>query len=298
MAKRGGRGKPSQARLEQLGKQFEGIMRADLKGAFSTFAKGVDYDILAKAVYSGDWREVFQTLPLGELDDAMRDGMQAAGHALVKAGGIAAEQLLHEIDLPEGGEEMADALKPTIDNDNVLGYVGTRTGDLIQNVTEDLQTNVQNAVAVGMTNNLSPRQVAGLIRDNLPLNNRQQRSFEKYRDGLAATELPKGRQAELCERYRDALTDERATTIARTETQMAIAAGQRASWNEAQRQGLIGYNSQKRWVTEVDPCAICKPMNGVMVGVNEMFTLPNGASVYSAPGHVNCRCSCALQPET
>ena len=42
-------------------------MRADLKGAFATFAKDVDYDEMADAVYSGDYRRVFQTLPMDTL---------------------------------------------------------------------------------------------------------------------------------------------------------------------------------------------------------------------------------------
>lgn len=295
--KRGGRGKPSAPRLERLGRQFEGIMRADLKGAFSTFAKGVDYDAMADAVYSGDYRRVFATLPMDELPRLLTDGMQGAGQALVRANAVETDNLATML-LPEGGRGPDQSLLPTIDNDRVLDYVGTRTGELIQNVTADLQTHVQNAVAVGMTNYLSPRQVAGLIRDGLPLNNRQQGALNKYTAGLAATNLPKKRQIELTERYRNALTDQRATTIARTETQYAVNFGQTASWDEAQRQGLIGYRSLVEWVTEQDPCEkICRPMAGVRRLINEPFTLPNGAVLMHPPAHVACRCQCRLLAE-
>lgn len=312
-------------------------MRADLKGAFATFAKDVNYDEMADAVYSGDYRRVFQTLPMDTLRDTLQKGLNSAGRALLEANAIEADDLERKLptaltatapelarqlpqprpagggrgkppsgdtgfatmDLPPGGKGPDTRLLPTIDNDRVLGYVGTRTGELIQNVTADLQTNVQNAVAVGMTNNLSPRQVAGLIRDNLPLNVRQQGALDKYKAGLAETNLSKKRQRELSERYREALVDERATTIARTETQYAINQGMAASWQEAQRQGLIGYNSMKRWQCEAEPCAkICEPMSGRRVRINDLFELPNSTTVYTAPAHVRCRCSVVLEPDT
>lgn len=321
-------------------------MRADLKGAFATFAKGVDYDAMADAVYSGDYRQVFETIDLSTLEDALSQGFTSLGGALQQANRVEASSLTRQLaaknpdvaqaaeraaeraqamvpveppaqrgggggrrppppggfatmDLPEGGIGPDNSLLPTIDNDRVLEYVGTRTGELIQNVTADLQTHVQNAVAVGMTNNLSPRQIAGLIRDGLPLNNRQQGSLNKYVAGLAETNLSVKRKAELTERYRNALVDERATTIARTETQYAINRGMRESWDLAQRQGLIGFNSMKRWQVEADPCErICRPMANVRVRINDSFTLPNGATVDTPPGHVNCRCSAVLEPDS
>lgn len=344
--KRGGRGKPSGPLLEKLGRQFEGVMRADLKGAFATFAKGVDYDAMADAVYSGDYRRVFETIDVNDLRDALEKGLTRLGDVLLEANRIETGSLTRQLaatnpdvaqaadraaeraqamvpveptarggsgggrrppppggfatmDLPGGGIGPDPSLLPTIDNDRVLGYVGTRTGELIQNVTADLQTNVQNAVAVGMTNNLSPRQVAGLIRDGLPLNNRQQGALNKYVAGLGETNLSAKRKTELTERYRNALVDTRATTIARTESQYAINYGQAVSWNEAQRQGLIGYRSLVEWVTEQEPCEkICRPMSGVRRLINEPFTLPNGVVVMHPPGHVNCRCGCRLISET
>lgn len=365
--KRGGRGKPSAPLLERLGRQFEGVMRADLKGFFATWASRADYDRVADAVYSGDWRQVFATMPLDDIAPLLEQAMGSAGEALLRAAHIEAQNLSDSIaearraqgdeprrlpapgggsppggappgataappgdepppkpgpparlrrdtrtpvteiegerfgtmDLPEGGKDMHPLLRADIMNPRAAAYVRVRTGELIQNVTDDLQFNVQNAVAHGLANHLSPRQIAGLIRDNLPLNNRQQGALDKYKAALAQTKMSKKRQAALTERMRNVLTDERATTIARTETQYAINRGMAESWNEAQRQGLIGYNSLKRWQCEAEPCEkICAPMAGVKVRINDQFVLPNGATVYTAPAHVNCRCAAVLEPDT
>ena len=293
-ARRGGRGKPTQQALETLGNQFQGVMRADLKGAFVTFGRKVDYDAVADAVYSGDWRKVFEALPMDDLGPALTDGMAGAGRAMSQASKVAASTLA-DITLPSGGRAKPSTLSVGVDNDRVYTYVGLRTGELIQNVTQDLRTNVANAVLVGSANKLSPRETATLIRNGLPLNNRQQASLANYQAGLAQTNLSASRQADLTDRMRDALADERATTIARTEAQYAIQAGQRAVWDEALDQGLIGGNSMKQWVVEAEPCERCQDLAGVQVAVNEPFE-QGGDSVDGPPLHVNCRCQVFLIP--
>lgn len=294
--KRGGRGKPTRRALEILGNKFEGVMRADLKGAFSTFAQRVDYDRVTEAVYSGNWQTVYATMPLDDFAPLFTDGMNGAGRAMVQASEVEGDKFA-TFELPQGGRPRPDSLSVGIDNFRVQNYIGTRTGELIQNVTEDLQANVQQAVAVGVRDRLSPRQVAGLIRDGLPLNVQQQRSFEKYKAGLAQTNLSAKRQGELSERMRNALADTRATTIARTESQYAIQAGQRATWDEALSQGLLDGDAKKRWQTEADPCRWCAQMQGVTVGINEPFIYPaNGLEIDGPPAHVNCRCGCMALP--
>jgi hypothetical protein len=295
--RRGGRGKPTRRALEILGNKFEGVMRADLKGAFSTFAERVDYDRVADAVYSGDYTRVLSVMPLDDYAPIMETGMAGAGKAMVQASEVEGDKFA-TFELPQGGRPQPDSLKMTVENPKVQNYIGIRTGELIQNVTADLQTNVQQAVATGMRDRLSPRQVAGLIRDGLPLNVRQQRSLEKYKAGLAETDLSAKKQAQLTERMRNALADERATTIARTEAQYAIQSGQRASWDEALSQGLITNASKKKWVTEASPCQYCAMLNGVTVRVNEPFVFPsNDQEIDGPPGHPRCRCSCSLIPE-
>lgn len=293
--KRGGRGRPTRRALEVLGSRFEGVMRADLKGAFSTFAQRVDYDRVTEAVYSGNWQTVYATMPLDDFAPLFTEGMDGAGRAMVQASEVEGDKFAN-FELPQGGRPRPDSLSVGIENFKVQNYIGTRTGELIQNVTQDLQANVQQAVAVGVRDRLSPRQVAGLIRDGLPLNVRQQKTLENYKAGLAQTNLSAKRQGELAERMREALADSRATTIARTEAQYALTAGSHASWSNAIEMGLIGRGSLRVWQTEADPCDLCRSLNGQKARMGEPFVSKDGREVMSVPGHPNCRCIESIIP--
>lgn len=76
----------------------------------------------------------------------------------------------------------------------------------------------------------------------------------------------------------------RAELIARTESVNAYQAGQHAF---AVQTGA----TTKTWeAKQVGACKICAPMDNVTIGINELFTLPNGKQVTFPTAHVKCRC--------
>lgn len=81
--------------------------------------------------------------------------------------------------------------------------------------------------------------------------------------------------------------ERRATQIAVTEITRIYAEGNLAAWRST---NMIG---EKRWNTAVDElvCPICRPLNGIVVPIDEGFT-PEGAGLgpTAPPAHVNCRC--------
>jgi SPP1 gp7 family putative phage head morphogenesis protein len=83
----------------------------------------------------------------------------------------------------------------------------------------------------------------------------------------------------LAENY--AFSDERAETIARTETAYADVAGNLNAYRES------GQVSNKRWLTAPDCCDECLELDGEVVGLEEDFPNDGGDG---PPLHPNCRC--------
>lgn len=85
--------------------------------------------------------------------------------------------------------------------------------------------------------------------------------------------------AELADNY--AFSDERAETIARTETAFADVQGNLNAYRES------GQVESKRWLTAPDCCDECLELDGVVVGLDEDFPDDGGDG---PPLHPNCRC--------
>lgn len=80
-----------------------------------------------------------------------------------------------------------------------------------------------------------------------------------------------------------AFSDERAETIARTETARADVQGNLEGYRAAGVQ-------QKRWLTAPSCCDLCQEMNDQTVGIDDSFDDPEGGAADDAPLHPNCRC--------
>lgn len=78
-----------------------------------------------------------------------------------------------------------------------------------------------------------------------------------------------------------AFSDERAETVARTETAFADVAGNLNAYQES------GQVDSKRWLTAPDCCDLCEELDGEVVGLEEDFPNDGGDG---PPLHPNCRC--------
>lgn len=167
-------------------------------------------------------------------------------------------------------------------NDAISEYVSTRTGALIRGVTEDMQVVVQDSVRVGLASGQNPQQIADAIMDGVGLDPVRARAVASY----AGPDKPA---------FAETMTDTRAMLIARTEVSFAVNHGQVATWQAAVDDGMLGADSKKVWITDPNPCLkICEPMDGVEVGLEETFILPDGVEVIAPPAHPNCRCQTGI----
>lgn len=119
---------------------------------------------------------------------------------------------------------------------------------------------------------------------------------EEIRDLVEASFEEQFDIGELASQIADLLgSDERADTIARTESMKAANEGQRQLWEQAQEEGLLGKNAKQEWIVGDDEklCPICQDMDGEQVGLDEDFNV-DGEDLDGPPAHPNCRCTVAL----
>lgn len=89
----------------------------------------------------------------------------------------------------------------------------------------------------------------------------------------------------------DANRVSRADLTGDTETMSAFNMGRVFVIDEAIRDGLVPPSVKKVWVTAEDErtCQICRPMDGVKVGMREYFPVGEGSLMFP-PAHPRCRC--------
>ena len=215
-----------------------------------------------------------------------------------------------------------------VDQNSVLAARNFRN-NLITQVTSDTASSIQIAVADGIARGKSPEYIAQRIRMVLTLSPRQAQALINYANGLEARqasmlarEVNAGVEDEVRERwaadkpitqtqlatlvsdYSLRLLDQRATTIARTETLRAANLGAELSMRQAQDEGLFGELELRRfWLDTND--AKTRPehkevprLNPQGVALDEPFVYPGGRTI-ARPGDpnaeasmtINCRCT-------
>ncbi len=186
-----------------------------------------------------------------------------------------------------------------ITDPRAIAYAEDRVGQLIKQVTEEVQQTVRDVVARAFREGRTVDQIAAELRNSIGLHDRWARAVENFErrqfEQLSKTmpyETAMKKAAELAEKYRARLIRKRAMTIARTETGQAAMYGRYLSWLQAADSGLIDpYTTGKRWFA-TRPCDRCKLLNGETVGMLETFS--NGKM--GPLDHPNCKCTMVLIP--
>lgn len=144
--------------------------------------------------------------------------------------------------------------------------VGKRTAAQIMRVVREAAEN-------GWTEAKLVRELKAMV----PLDPRRQAALTNYRRKLKADGVPPARAKQMVDRYSKKLREDRARTIATTETT-------RIESEEIAEQ-VKGTSLKRRWVAKKDACPLCKSLNGM----ERMFGAPYGM-IEQPPAHPNCRC--------
>lgn len=278
-------------RLSKLSKQMSKAVQMDIFHGLKTFRKKVSAESMMEAFKTGSYGHVLQFIPWEDLPKALSKVLGG----LDKTWNQSAEFSKEHLPAPMRKDLRFDTSNPFLKR-----FIDQRTGALIFDVQKNTQEIVQRAVQRSFTQALSPRRVAEQIRDSIGLDPRREQALANYQNGLYAKgEQTETRIDELVNQYGERLLDQRAMTIARTETRMATNQGQLSVWQQAANQGLIdGKKAGKTWIVDGNPCDICEPMDGVTVPLDGFWTLDDG-TVAEVPtdSHPNCFCGMELDFE-
>jgi hypothetical protein len=227
------------------------------------------------------------------------------------------------------GRASEAALGPRIDisfqvvNPYTLPWVRVRTAELVTLVTDDVKDNIRLILADkfrrGQTVAQAGRAIRAALRPDellaqteadaqwsVGLTGRQVQAVLNYRetlyDGQQFTngEIDAATVEARADRYAAKLLRQRATMIARTETQKAAAAAQRDLWSDAVKQGFIDpQTARQTWIVTPDDklCPVCEAipiLNPDGVPLGEPFDSDVGPVDGPGDPHPNCRCAVGL----
>lgn len=275
-------------KISSLAKMATPKAAVNLVDGIKLFKRKIKLTDLVESIEAGDPGKIIRSIPFESLPDDFKgfksDITQTFGNAVMLT--------IPSLPAPKDNRMRFDANNPRIDR-----YINTRTGNLIQDITDETHDLVRTAVTRTFTQGKTPRDVAMEIKDSIGLHDRYAKALANYNANLREQKVNPDRAALLSEKYEDRLLYSRAMTIARTETRMATNNGQLAVWNQAANSGLIRkVTARKVWVTDGDPCPICEPMDGESVPIDGVWMLDDG-TICEVPtdSHPNCYCGMELE---
>ncbi len=199
-------------------------------------------------------------------------------------------------------KSMQIATSFTATDPRAIAWAQQRAGARILGITQESQKAVAETIARGLQGKLNREEVIDGVTRVVGLDSRQAKALGTFYEKNLNVLLEQGLTYEnaaraakkLGEKYRDRLIKQRATRIARTETNAAANAGRMLSWAEADLQGLLPTGSEKRWKTSQDErnCPTCKPMHNETVPWEDAFSTGD----IMPPVHVNCLCTAVIVP--
>jgi len=204
-----------------------------------------------------------------------------------------------------GGAEIADRRLPSgtmrfdLTNPAAVRAVDTHVAQLVQEITDESRTAIQDLVRESLQGSYDVHQLARQVRGSIGLTSRYAVAVERYRANLVEQGMAEGKAADRAQSYADRLLRARAESIARTEVIRATSAGQQAVWGDAQAEGLLPVDAQRIWIVTPDDrlCEICAAMEGQVVGLNEPFQSDDVGAVDYPPAHPACRCAVGIAPQ-
>jgi hypothetical protein len=181
-----------------------------------------------------------------------------------------------------------------------VNYAAQRAGALIRDVQQQVRDTVNGLVTDALQGDYTYATLADQIERVIPLTSRQAQTVENVYGKTFERLVAAGKSPLKAEVLARAAADKaaaqalarRAEGIARTELMTASNAGRFSGFSAGVGSGLDSDQSRKEWITGGDPCPDCDPLDGEIVGWDELFSI----GMQTPPVHPNCRCVVAFLP--
>lgn len=269
---------------EQLIAALRGFLNAEepvvirwLQSIWGDQQDAVSYSDLAAAILEGalsldflaQWQMDYSTMITEKLVPKWRDAMDEAAKAHVKDEAFT-----------------FDNASPAIEN--WIEEHGTQ-------LAVDLSTEQHNAMKAvidqAAKGSYSVDELSRVMRPMIGLTSQQATSAQRYYDTLREEGLSDDKAQKKVAQYAAQAHRQRALTIARTELADAFNYGADQSVRQAQTQGYMPPQMEKKWMAAEDEreCVVCGDLDGVTVPMDAQF--PGGFEHPTA--HPLCRCAVA-----
>lgn len=256
-----------------------------------------------------------QPAAIARIKDLLAQGALATLHTdPVFAGSFAeVQEKLHatlgNVIVQAGAAELAGMkaqIKFDLENPYATAYAQTQVATLVTRIDDETRKVIRGLVARGFeqgkdengkTRNLTPAQVARVIKPHIGLNAPQSLALENRRNSLIDAGLSGAELDAAVGVYREKLLRDRSKLIARTEVLTAQNKGAGAAWATAQDAGLLMPETVRVWIsssTSPRTCPACLRMHGKQAPVGGFFDSPDFGQVSEPPLHPACRCSLGL----
>lgn len=274
-------------KLIALSNEMSKAATVNLLRGIKTFKKKVSQEKVFEAWKTRDYSKIHRIIPWDDLPPHLAPLAKELGKSYNRATAFTIQGLPPPI---------SKALRFDTKNPNIADFINRRTGELIYGIHHDTQIVVQQAVQRSLDKALTPKQVAGQIKNAIGLYPKQEQALANFRSKMESSSVPEERIDSLVDSYADRLLNQRCMTIARTEIRQVNNQGQLSVWKEAANQDLIKRGAAtKIWVVDGNPCEICEPMDGQEVPLDGFWVLDDG-TVCETPSdaHPNCFCDMEL----
>jgi hypothetical protein len=167
-------------------------------------------------------------------------------------------------------------------------FIRERAASLVVQVSRDQRQAIRDAIQTRYTRERRPETLVRDLRNTVGLDPRRARALRTFEDKLRESGA-KNVSAQV-DRYREKLLQNRAETIARTESVAVENQARMEAWDIAMDAGELPADAEQEWVSTGEACPRCQELDGVRVPVGEAF--PSSLGPALPPLHPNCYCTC------
>ncbi|MCC6808705.1 MAG: hypothetical protein IT381_14870 [Deltaproteobacteria bacterium] len=198
--------------------------------------------------------------------------------------------------LMERGEAMRAERKPGKTN-RFTGvphsdeFIRRQAASLVVRVSRDQRQAIRESLLARYSKERRPETLVRDLKQTIGLDPRRAKALRNFEDQLRASGSKN--VVTQVERYRKELLQNRAETIARTESAVVEGQAKFEAWNIAVDEGAVPVDAEMEWVSSADACGACAFLDGERVPVGDAF--PSSIGPALPPLHPNCGCTLVLR---
>jgi len=256
-------------------------LQVPLRNALVSLRGAISMSALERAILSGDRKRVIEISQVNKVGSIVGDFGEPLAEAVQEGGRLAMADLRRTVTALDMGSP------------RIKGWLRDHGAELVKQVNGTSRDAVRAILREGYRLGRHPRYMAQDIRSVVGLTERQSIAVARRQAAMIEAGVSEADIERRLRRYSERLLRQRAETIARNETMVAINRGRYELWVQLEADGGLEPGAMREWMTSEDErvCPICGPMNEQPTSLKDPYLLPDGNTVQHPPAHVSCRCT-------